>query len=176
MKRIDLNEIKKLVENISGCKNIQTRSRQRHFTYIRYIYCKVAERTNRYNLTQIGSPIHRDHSTVIHALKEFDKNTGNNYFEFYDNVYAECLQVLGISKSRQDSAENDYRMRFIKYCVKQKEIVGGLKKKLDAFRYKKLIHHLAMLDDQDYKEAEEKISAFLSMNRIKSKYNFENIE
>jgi hypothetical protein len=176
MKKTDLNEIKNIIESISGYKKIQTRSRKRHYTYIRYVYCKVALMTNRYNLSQIGRPIHRDHSTVIHALNQFDQHTGKSYFEFYDEVYNECLSILGIKKNKLEIEKQDYRLRFLSYCASQKQLVNQLKRKLDAFRYKKLIHDLALLDDKDYQEAQERIRAFLLMNRIKSKYNFKSIE
>lgn len=62
-----LVSIKKIIENQVG-ERIDTRSRKRHLTYARAIYCQ-AGRDLGLSFSTIGQLINRDHATVMHSVK-----------------------------------------------------------------------------------------------------------
>ena len=63
----------KLIELINQTLgvDIKKETRIREYVYARFIYAKIM-RDKGFSLSYIGNTINKDHSTIIHALKQFE--------------------------------------------------------------------------------------------------------
>ena len=83
-------QVKKLVEEALGIKDLGAKSRTRPEAQGRYIYYKLSKKFCRYaSLRTIGETVNRDHATVIHGLNQYDYDAGYDTYmkDVYDHVY-----------------------------------------------------------------------------------------
>ena len=61
------------IESILGmnAEQIQGKVRSREYAEARTVYCHLARTLLKWSLKEIGASINRDHTTVIHALKNY---------------------------------------------------------------------------------------------------------
>ena len=87
-------EIKRIVESASEIKDLSTRSRKRHIVDSRYVYYYLCRKYIKiFILADCGSEVDRDHTMVMHGLKEFDAVFRQSTFTAYD-VYLKSLDIL----------------------------------------------------------------------------------
>lgn len=69
---------------------ITNRCRKKEVVNARFIFCAVMKKHFTYSLTRIGSIVDRDHTTVIHAICEFDNRYKNedNFKSMVNNIYS----------------------------------------------------------------------------------------
>ena len=69
---------------------ILTRCRKKEVVNARFIFCAVMKRHFTYSLKRIGSIVHRDHTSVIHAIEEFDNRLKNedHFKSMVNNIYS----------------------------------------------------------------------------------------
>jgi len=65
------HEIKEDIEQIFNIEDIGTRSRKRDVVMYRYLYYKLCKLFTIATLEQMGQPIERDHTSVIHGLRKY---------------------------------------------------------------------------------------------------------
>lgn len=85
-----MNYAKEILEHCEKVMSLdlKTKSRDRVKVYTRFVYYKICkENIKRISLVSIGKEVKRDHATVMHGLREFDKL--KNYPDFYD-IYKKC--------------------------------------------------------------------------------------
>ena len=70
--------------------DILTRSRKKEVVNARFIFCAVMKKHFTYSLKRIGSIVHRDHTSVIHAIEEFDNRLKNedHFKSMVNNIYS----------------------------------------------------------------------------------------
>jgi len=171
--------IKDCVKNLSGDPNFDSKSRELPKPYIRRVFMALCKDHTFASLKQIGNECgNRNHSTVLNALRRYKENINKPSFEPYKKLYLKVSSL--IEPEAIDVGDNEIlslkmrspaRVRMLEYMSKQKVVVDQLKNKLDAFRHREVFHHIAMLDEEDLNDFEERAKAFLSMKRIKGKYN-----
>lgn len=111
-----MKTIQKLVEKETGLK-LNAKTRGRDYVYARAIYFKLCrERTNK-NLTEIGNTVGKDHTSVLHALKNvwpivmaYDENFAMTY-----NSIAEDESILPCEERYKKLRE-----RYIQLLTKDK--------------------------------------------------------
>jgi len=69
---------------------ILTRCRKKEVVNARFIFCAVMKRHFTYSLKRIGAIVHRDHTSVIHAIEEFDNRLKNedHFKSMVNNIYS----------------------------------------------------------------------------------------
>ena len=67
-------DIKMVVEEVTGIFDIGIKSRSRTLTDARFVYYALSKKYlgNRFRTSATGRQVNRDHSTVVHGLKQFD--------------------------------------------------------------------------------------------------------
>ena len=186
------NYIKKLVEKETGVADISVNSRKRHIVESRAVYYKLCRvfLPKRYNtLSVIGDTVNRDHASVLHGLKLFDSFSDKKHFVLYRKAYDKLFKILK-STMPVDVLDNiDMIDSFIENLSKENVKLKTeylsiadehqrLKEKYYKLEKLKLTKEtllkVEMLDIDDYKDFLTRANAFLSMDRIKSKYDFLN--
>ena len=87
-----LEKIKNVVEKESKVKDLCIRKNNREYVYLRMIYSKIARELTAEPLMAIGNVIKRDHSNIIHYLKNFD-----NYISYEPKlleIYEKCRSIM----------------------------------------------------------------------------------
>ena len=74
--------------------DILTRSRKKEVVNARFIFCAVMKRHFTYSLKRIGAIVHRDHTSVIHALTEFDNRYKNE--DIFKSTVNKIYNKIGI--------------------------------------------------------------------------------
>jgi uncharacterized protein YunC (DUF1805 family) len=175
-KNPDLLTILKLVELTSNVQNISKRSRDETLKNLRFVYMKLSKRYTKCSLAQIGHVCGGlDHASVLHGIKRFDQLYETPRFSYESDIYDEIIGLLGDTLAYRNQKIN-YRDRFLNYLEKRQGVVKRINYKLKRLKKDPMLHKIACLDEEDYKDVSGRINAFMSMNRIKSKYNFQNQE
>ena len=73
---------------------ILTRCRKKEVVNARFIFCAVMKRHFTYSLKRIGSIVHRDHTSVIHAIEEFDNRLKNE--DHFKSMVNKIYNKIGI--------------------------------------------------------------------------------
>jgi chromosomal replication initiation ATPase DnaA len=73
---------------------ITTRCRKKEVVNARFIFCAVMKKHFTYSLTRIGGFVHRDHTSVIHAICEFDNRYKNE--EHFKSMVNKIYSKIGI--------------------------------------------------------------------------------
>ncbi len=75
-------------------ENLDTKSRKRELVYQRfYIYKYLKEENSHNSLSWIGKEFGRDHATVIHGLKEYEKYKNDRLFLDYTRQVRELFPM-----------------------------------------------------------------------------------
>lgn len=109
--------IKEEVEKLTGIDDICVKNRQRYFVMARWLYVKAAREFTEHSTMGIGDAIHRDHSTVVHALNnmEFDFK----YDADLQNKYDE-LAIILTNKLHENAIESiDMRIESLRHYIKK---------------------------------------------------------
>ena len=174
----ELEDIKNLVIQFSGCDDFEKQSRKRNLVYLRYVYMSLCRNYTIMSLESIGEVIGgRNHATVLHGVNAFYDHYGKDYFQGYQDIYLDCANVLesngkkelDIVKVKESSIAEyriKYRLRFLKFVLNQKPLIESLKKKIKVFRYNDIFHELALLSDEDMEDFETRSRAFLAMKKL----------
>lgn len=119
----ELENIKKNINDIWGV-DIADKNRRIKSVVARTVYCYIARKQQYYSYSQIGKVINRDHATVIHAVRRFEKI--NQYPEF-KSVINRTLALYEI-KTLDDVSVNYQGMRhsIIQLQNRIKKISGGI--------------------------------------------------
>lgn len=72
-----------------GISQIISKSRKREIVNVRYIFCSIMKNNYNYSLVHIGELIGRDHTTIIHAIKQHRNRVQNEelYRGLTTNIY-----------------------------------------------------------------------------------------
>lgn len=148
----ELQELKRVIESVSGIKDISTRKRTDDYKLARALFYEYS--INRFNCTLAltGSIVKRDHACVHNALKQdYDKHYPNYNLlkERVEDYYKSILfKNIGDTLQNQESTEQYFKKRILESettikslkkevqklqdnLFKQREKVGGLKHFLD---------------------------------------------
>jgi hypothetical protein len=109
--------IKEEVEKLTGIDDIRIKARQRPFVMARWIYVKAAREFTDCSTASIGDAIHRDHSTVVHALNhmEFDFKYDTDLQNKYDE-----LAIILTNKLHENAIESiDMRIESLRHYIKK---------------------------------------------------------
>lgn len=114
-KNIDLDYIFDLVHSESILDDIHKKTRKREYVFTRYVCFKLAWDYS-FSLTNIGKKSNnRDHSTVIHAIKEFNDLYNQKIFSPYARIYDKCVLHLQTkdTESSFNVIKNEYQKKFM---------------------------------------------------------------
>tara|TARA_R110002126_G_scaffold66873_1_gene169792 strand:+ start:47 stop:622 length:576 start_codon:yes stop_codon:yes gene_type:complete len=177
-----LESIKNLFIEFSGYDDFDSKTRKRNYVYLRFVYMAICKNYTINSLAVIGESCGgRDHATVLHAMKEFYHHYNNDYFKMYKKIYDEVsslleshgakqVDVTKITEAKIVEARDYYRVRFLHFIDNQRPVINRMKKKIENLRKRQIFEEIALLDDDDLNDFEERSRAFLSMKRIKDKY------
>lgn len=88
--KASLEEILKSVSETSGVsvEDILSRTRKLEIVDARHIFCGIARDHHQYTLKTIGNFLNRDHTTAMHAVKNFHNrsNLEEGYQELVDKI------------------------------------------------------------------------------------------
>lgn len=89
--------IMRALTHVLGVSESDIRSKRRYRVLVdaRHIYCALMRRVSLLSLADIGRTLHRDHSTVIHSLKEHANKIAND--PAYAMAYAEVIDHINKS-------------------------------------------------------------------------------
>jgi chromosomal replication initiator protein len=73
---------------------ILTRCRKKEVVNARFIFCAVMKKHFTYSLKRIGAIVHRDHTSVIHALNEFNNRYKNE--DIFKSTVNKIYNKIGI--------------------------------------------------------------------------------
>ena len=171
-----------LVSKKGNIKNIGSKSRRPELVRLRRVFFALCKRFTISPLSSIGHVCgDRDHTTVLHNIKEFyihyDDRDFEHYKELYLICYSEISQWEGVINNNEDDdsleelkkIRDTYKIKMIKYQKKNRIIIESLNKKLYNLRKREIFSEIAGLDDEDLDDFEIRAKAFLSMKRIKDK-------
>lgn len=176
--KVSAELIKIIVERHSNYKDISLKTRERPYPYLRCIYYVLCKKfcTKKTSLSQIGNILNLDHATVLHGLKRFYEYENQEWFKEFYEIYIDCckeiretiknLPEFDLVKDIEE-VKRDYRVNFIQYQEKNREIVNKLVIKLDNLRHRPIFKEIASLDDETLDLFEERAKAFLIMNNNK---------
>lgn len=100
--------------------DIYSKNRTQHILYARHTFNYICRRTLTMSLESIGRIINRDHSTIIHSVKqtqdliEYDRN--------FAKTYQQTLELLG-SYSDEESSIVDTHLEGRERCVAYEEAI-----------------------------------------------------
>ena len=84
--------------------DIRCGRRKREIADKRIIYSKIAKEKTAYSFTKIGEEINKDHSTIMHHLKQFDSLY--EYDKYFKRDYINCLKKIPVFKDYADVRTN----------------------------------------------------------------------
>lgn len=73
---------------------IISRCRKKEVVNARFIFCTVMKKHFKYSLTRIGNIVGRDHTTVIHAIREFNNRYENE--DYFKSTVNKIYNKIGI--------------------------------------------------------------------------------
>lgn len=174
---ITAEDIKKVVEEQSNIDDISKKNRKRHFVEARFVYMHICKKHfKNISLQSIGSVVKRDHSTVIHGLKEFEKLFNQNT-ESLIYLYKRCIHHLekldlglDLKNTSLDSynIKEYYRIKHITLVEKSHKIINKYRDKLTKIQTNPFLKRVSNLTDEQLQEMEFKFDTFL---RVKEKLN-----
>lgn len=123
----DLFFIKRTVENVTGVDDISSKSRSFDNSMARWIYIKIAREHTALPLKSIGEVINRDHTTVLHGLKniDFELSYNSDLQTKYERALIICMSKLNTDSIEQvDKRIEELRSELFKLEVKRKNILN----------------------------------------------------
>lgn len=91
----DLIFIQKCVEQVTGL-DLATRTRKHEYIIARTIYYKICRELTLYSYGDIGGILNKDHSTVLHAIKNFKRDVAGDETNFkkYHSAFTIAEKIL----------------------------------------------------------------------------------
>ena len=103
LNRVLTGNSEKKTEDYSG-KDLKTPSHGREVTDLRWVYFKLCRKyLKRASLTEIGKPVNRDHSTVIHGLTQFDLLKDMKFFENNIKIFDYCDLEIFLLTTKEET-------------------------------------------------------------------------
>jgi hypothetical protein len=124
--RNDLLFVKKVVEDVTGVEDISTKTRTFDVSMARWIYIKIARENTTSPLKAIGEVINRDHTTVLHGLKniDFELSYNSDLQTKYDRALIISLSKLNTQNIEQiDQRISELKSELLRLEVKRKSIL-----------------------------------------------------
>lgn len=89
------------IEKVTGYtrSDLESKSRLQDIVFARFLFCQIAHQQLGLTKLNIGKLLKRDHSTVIHALKECEMLQQSNYCN-YKTKYDRCLSLFKLAINR----------------------------------------------------------------------------
>ena len=122
----DLLFVKRAVENVTGVEDLATKSRTFDISMARWIYIKIARENTTSPLKAIGEIINRDHTTVLHGLKniDFELSYNSDLQTKYDKALIISLSKLNTQNIEQiDKRISELKSELLRLEVKRKSIL-----------------------------------------------------
>lgn len=122
----DLLFVKKVVEDVTGVEDISTKTRTFDVSMARWIYIKIARENTTSPLKAIGEVINRDHTTVLHGLKniDFELSYNSDLQTKYDRALIISLSKLNTQNIEQiDQRISELKSELLRLEVKRKSIL-----------------------------------------------------
>ena len=122
----DLLFVKKVVEDVTGVEDISTKTRTFDVSMARWIYIKIARENTTSPLKAIGEVINRDHTTVLHGLKniDFELSYNSDLQTKYDRALIISLSKLNTQNIEQiDQRITELKSELLRLEVKRKSIL-----------------------------------------------------
>ena len=165
----DLKTIKKIVEIRTGLTRIERKDKTRDYSFARFLYFKLASVMTPATYQSIGRCIHRDHSTVLYGLRQFD-NMGHRFPLF--NTYIEIKEELKLRKfivEKFDTVE-DCQNYYINEMANLKTgfQVELAKSRQGYERQHHVIERLKELSQSDYRDLLSMMETFI---KVRTKLN-----
>lgn len=159
--------------------DITKQNRRTHYVRARSIYYELCLRfVPTASLSEVGNPVNKDHATILHARKNFERDILNDerYFEIYKKIYnilselhkLEKEQAYGLSINELDYIETKSKNKELQDLLNQKAIemeslkLSGVN--LDRVQ-KKLLVAFEELSDQGKLDAMFKIEVMAKVEK-----------
>lgn len=123
----DLLFVKKVVEDVTGVEDLATKTRTFDVSMARWIYIKIARENTTSPLKAIGEVINRDHTTVLHGLKniDFELSYNSDLQTKYDRALIISLSKLNTQNIEQiDQRISELKSELLKLEIKRKSILN----------------------------------------------------
>ena len=123
----DLLFVKRAVENVTGVEDLATKSRTFDVSMARWIYIKIARENTTSPLKAIGEVINRDHTTVLHGLKniDFELSYNSDLQTKYERALIISLSKLNTNNIEQvDKRIEELKSELFRLEVKRKSILN----------------------------------------------------
>lgn len=174
-KLLDLDFIKKTVEQLAKVDDISINSRKREVSSYRFIFCQLCREFSaniqNYSLASVGRVINRNHATVLHAHKKFEHDNLNNH-RVYQRAIPIIYDYLELQESEEHGKEilnNYYRLKHIRLSEKYRSVINNLRDRIDMIKSNDLIDKISKLNDSEIKELEIKLDAFFKVSESRKK-------
>lgn len=98
--------IKKTVEKVVGIEDLSSKNRSSQYALNRFVAFKLSKEFlggKQRSSSFIGKVYGRDHATVLHGLKEFEKFKSQSFYKPYLDNYILSKGILNLRKSFLDS-------------------------------------------------------------------------
>jgi len=122
----DLLFVKRVVEDVTGVEDLATKTRTFDVSMARWIYIKIARENTTSPLKAIGEVINRDHTTVLHGLKniDFELSYNSDLQTKYDRALIISLSKLNTQNIEQiDQRISELKSELLRLEVKRKSIL-----------------------------------------------------
>lgn len=173
-------EIKKIVEGVSSENDISVNSRKGRLPHLRYVYYGLCVKYESYikvkTLQHIGSIVKRDHASVLHGLKQFEKVKEDNYHSAYD-LFLSCCEEINIllannSEIKSDNLKDYYKFKTLALQSKYRAVINNLRSKIKNLESSNINHDfvkkISKLSNEDLDELNDKFDVFI---KVKNKLN-----
>jgi len=169
--------IKEYVEELSDIK-LDTKQRNRCIVETRWVAFTLTRDFTNLSLSKIGELYNKDHATVLHGLRSFKELENQLTFMESKNLYEKCLRhfldmtddFIGLRKLQTaKELKKEYECRYIRMSDKYRDVIKRLNVKLKNYRSKDIFDKISELPEDDFKELENRVNAFLIMNTYTNK-------
>jgi hypothetical protein len=112
---MDLNEIKEIVNNVTGL-DITHNSRIPDYVYARAMFYKVCRDYNLGTFQSIANIVDKNHATIVHGVNLFDDWISKhepNYIEMYDTINKKVASLCKREAKKFKSREY-FKSKYIK--------------------------------------------------------------
>jgi len=153
--RPTLEYFKSVVNNICGL-DINNPTRQKDYVYARTMYYGLARKYSFYSLDVIGDSVGKDHASVLHSLKNLERDIINNDDKHWNEkwIYA-CHLISSTGNMNYDIEEDQQTISKIHMLTKQNKYLLEVVKELSGASMpeeeKRLLNAFRMLNNEDKK-------------------------
>ena len=151
--RPTLEYFKSVVNNVCGL-NINDNTRQRDYIYARTMYYGLARKYTFYSLKVIGESVGRDHATVLHALRNLDRDVIKNEDRHWNQRWEYACHLISSTGNTTYIVEDDETVvGKIHMLTKQNKYLLDVVKELSGVSMpeeeKRLLEAFRMLNNED---------------------------